>query len=434
MSFFDAVEAAVTSFACQGIRAADYRVAMAETVQSALGVGSNRRGSPYEPLTVSEASGGSMLIRWSDGKVSRGSLTRAPQSALADVLQSAFEGRYDDPDVADFPPEAEIPAIELHSAGTLAIAAGTDARALPEILTILENVRESSGAKLLDASARAVAVRRRVFTSGGFRGDCDSTMMVFWIGLDSLAFDGFESRVPFLAGEVRQRADRTAADFTALSREHGENPRGRTRVVLHPRTAESFLRTFLFGALSGAAVANGRSRYSLEDFQSGQTVLREDFTLRTRPFTPMGVGSFRFTDEGLVAREVELIRDGRLVTPLLGLKYARRLGMEPTPTPGSISGYEFSLGRRLRREEALSGPGRCVLVHSVLGMHTQDAVRGEYSLLAPQGVLYENGSVLGRVTTTLNGSFFSDLRSGELALVDFEGFSCPGLMLEVELS
>ncbi len=434
MSFFDAVEAAVTGFLCEGIRAADYRVAMAETVQSALGVGSNRRGSPYEPLTVSEVSGGSMLIRWSDGMVSRGSLTRAPQAALEDVLQSAFEGRYDDPDVVDFPGRSDIPDIDLHSAGTEAIATGSDARALPEILEILEGVREGCGAKLLDASARAVAVRRRVITSGGFRGDSDSTTMAFWIGLDSLACDGFESRVPFAVGDVRRRAERTADDFTALSRELGEGPRGRTRVVLHPRTAESFLRTFLFGALSGAAVANGRSRFTLDDFHSGRIAFRDDFSLRTRPFTPLGVGSFRFTDEGLVAREVELIRDGKLMTPLLGLKYARRLEMDATPVPGSIGGYAFGLGRRMSREEALSGSERCVLVHSVLGMHTQDAVRGEYSVLAPQGVLYEDGSAKGRVTSTLNGAFFSDLLSTDLAMVDFDGFACPGLMMEVELS
>ena len=61
-------------------------------------------------------------------------------------------------------------------------------------------------------------------------------------------------------------------------------------------------------------------------------------------------------------------------------------------------------------------------------------MRGEYSLLAPQGVLYEDGAAKGRVTTTLNGSFFSDLKSADLALVDFDGFTCPGLMLKIELS
>ena len=434
MSFFEDVESAVKGFESGGVRARDFRLAMAETVQSALGIGSNRRGSPYEPLTVSDASGGSMLVRWSDGLVSRGSLTRAPMSALQDVLQSAFEGRYEDPDVVTFPEAADLPEVELFSEETARIAKGELPQALPEMLSVLEGVREQCGARLLDASARAVRIHRKVITSGGFRGEGDSTSLGFYLGLDSLAFDGFDSRTPLSAEEVGRRAAWTAADFTALEKEAEAPPRGKTTVVLHPRTAESFLRTFLFGSLSGSAVANGRSRFSLGDFQTAKAAFREDFSVKTRPFVPMGVGSFLFTDEGLVAREVDLIRDGALVTPLLGLKYAHRLGMAPTPTPGSIDGYEFSLATRMTREEALSGPGRRVLVHSVMGMHTQDAVRGEYSLLAPQGVLYEDGDCRGRITATLNGSFFEDLRSPDLCLVDFEGFSCPGLMFDVGLS
>jgi len=434
MSFFDAVEQAVRGFECEGTRAQDFRLAMAETVQSALGIGSNRRGSPYEPLTVSDAAGGSMLVRWSDGLVSRGALTRAPAAALAEVLRSAFEGRYEDADVVDFPEEAAVPGIELYSEETARIAGGENADALPQVLEILEGIRARSGAKLLDASAQAVRIRRRVVTSRGFRAEGESTRTVFWLGLDSLAFDGFESRTPFAAEEVGRRAAWTAADYAALKPEAGNAPKGPTTVVLHPRTAESFLRTFLFGSLSGSAVANGRSRFSREDFESGRIAFREDFSLVTRPLIPMGVGSFSFTDEGVLAREVELIRDGVPITPLLGLKYARRLGMDPTPAPGSIDGYEFTLDTRVSREEALFGPGRCILVHSVMGLHTQDPVRGEYSVLAPQGVLYEDGTCQGRVTATLNGSFFEDLRSAELSLVDFEGYACPGLKLLVELS
>ena len=67
-------------------------------------------------------------------------------------------------------------------------------------------------------------------------------------------------------------------------------------------------------------------------------------------------------------------------------------------------------------------------------MHTQDAVRGEYSLLCPQAVLYEGGRAKGRVKATLNGSMFDDLRSPEFRLVRFPGFDLPGLAMPVEVS
>ena len=77
---------------------------------------------------------------------------------------------------------------------------------------------------------------------------------------------------------------------------------------------------------TGGAVANGRSRFDGDDFKSGRRVFREDFSVETRPLVPLSLGSFGFTDEGVPAREVTLVENGRLVTPALGLKHARRLG------------------------------------------------------------------------------------------------------------
>ncbi len=434
MSFFNDVERAVKGFSAGNVRVADFRLSLVETVQSGLGIGSNRRGSPYEPLTVSDAAGGSILLSFTDTTVSRGSLTRAPLAALEEVLMSAYEGRYEDPDVADFPADCEVPELGLLSSECADIAAGKNALALPQALEVMEGVRDECGARLLDASVRAVHIRRRVVSSGGFRGEGESTRTAFSVAFDSLAFDGHESRSPFPLEEVLRRSRWTAADYRALSEDSSEKPSGKTKVLLHPRVAESFLRTFLFASLSGAAVANGRSRFNIEDFREGRAAFREDLGIRTKPLVPMGVGSFRFTDEGLVARDLELVSSGRLVTPVLGLKYARRLDMEPTPVPGSMDGYEFASEGSVGAEEALAEGGPLVLVHSVLGMHTQDPVRGEYSVLAPQAVVYADGRPKGRVSTTLNGSFFTDLKSSELSLVTFEGFACPGLLLEIELS
>ena len=65
-----------------------------------------------------------------------------------------------------------------------------------------------------------------------------------------------------------------------------------------------------------------------------------------------------------------------------------------------MDGYEFAADGTLSVEEALCGGGSPVLVHSVLGMHTQDPVRGEYSVLAPQAVVYRDGRPRGRIAST----------------------------------
>jgi len=434
VSFFDAVETGVREFGAGGVSVSDYRLALAETTRSELGIEANRLGSPYAPLTVSELAGGTFLIRWSDGKISHGSLSRAPEAQLEEVLASAFEGRYEDPEDENFPEASEVPDVDLFSSETAAVAEGRSPESLPRILAALDAVKEEHGAKLLDASADAVRVSRRVVSSAGFRADSESSRTSFSLALDSLVWDGHASREVFTPEEVALRARRTAEDYRSLKTTCEETVSGRTSVLLHPRVAESFLRTFLFSNLDGGAVANGRARFTVDDFRAGKRVFREDFRLSAHPHEPMGIGSFRCTDEGVPSRELDFVSDGRLRTPALGLKYARRLDMEPAPAPGAIDGYRLSLSGAQSMEETVAAHGKLVLVHSVMGLHTQDAVRAEYSLLAPQCTLHVDGADRGRLSVTLNGSFFDDLSGEELAFVPFPGFACPGLLLACDLS
>jgi len=434
MSFFDLVEEEVLGFRAGDKSVVDYRIALGRSTRAELGVDSNRVGSPYRPLSVCDLSGGRFVIRWSDGMVSRGSLSRTGRDGVREVLRSAFEGRFDDPDGAVFAGPADVKEIALSADSTVSVAEGRAPEALPGLLGILEEQRGKHGARVLDASARASRVRRRVVTSAGFRAEVTSTLFGWSFALDSLIWDGHESRGVPDDADVAERAERTAADYRALSTPAEESPRGETEVVLHPRVAEMFFDTFLFPNLSGAAVANRRSRFAVTDFREGKRVFREDFSISVRPHEEMSVGAFRFTDEGVPSRAFDLVDGGRLTTPVLNLKYGKRLELPPAPLPGSVEGLRFSLQNERTPAEVLSsGPPR-VLVHSVLGLHTQDAVRGEYSVLVPQGVLYRDGEAVGRVSATLNGSFFDDLTGPDLGLVRFEGFACPGLLLRASLS
>ncbi|MEN8151099.1 MAG: metallopeptidase TldD-related protein [Planctomycetota bacterium] len=433
MSFFELVEEEVRRFSSGGVSTDGFRISLAESAKAELGVESNRAGSPYRPLTVTDLAGGSFLIRWSDGMVSRGALSRTGRDGIREVLESACEGRYDDPDAAIFAEACEPVDVPLFSDDTAAVAEGRSPEALPDLLAVLTDLKEEHGAEVLDASGRASRARRRVVTSGGFAGEAESTVFGWSFALDSLVWDGHESREVPGADEVGMLARLTAADYEGLREPAGETPRGEMDVLLHPRVAESFFGTFLYPNLSGAAVANGRSRFTADDFREGRRVFREDLGISVRPHVPMSVGAFGFTDEGVCSREFELIDGGRLTTPTLSLKYARRLEMSPASLPAAVEGLHFSLNGEIDREAALAG-GEVVLVHSVMGLHTQDAVRGEYSVLAPQGVLYRDGKAMGRVTATLNGSFFEDLSSADLRLVGFPGFAGPGLLVRMTLT
>lgn len=61
-------------------------------------------------------------------------------------------------------------------------------------------------------------------------------------------------------------------------------------------------------------------------------------------------------------------------------------------------------------EDTLRPLGDGLLIHAVLGLNTQDATRGAYSLGIPRALVLERGKVKGYVRGTLAGNFFEDLR------------------------
>jgi len=57
-----------------------------------------------------------------------------------------------------------------------------------------------------------------------------------------------------------------------------------------------------------------------------------------------------------------------------------------------------------------------LLVCSVLGMHTQDPVSGNFSLAAPEAIVVKGGEMLGSVKAVISGNFFDALNSRQTRL------------------
>ncbi len=68
------------------------------------------------------------------------------------------------------------------------------------------------------------------------------------------------------------------------------------------------------------------------------------------------------------------------------------------------------------------------MVLSLLGLHTQDPTRGDFSLSAPLCLALRGGELGGAVKAVLTGNFFDVLRDPRLGFVAFEGFHTPGLL------
>jgi PmbA protein len=208
----------------------------------------------------------------------------------------------------------------------------------------------------------------------------------------------------------------------------GEHP-----VILHPRVVEDYVLDTLLANLDGAAVANGESHFRREQFGGDEAVLREDLSLRIDPLQPLKSGSYRSSREGVPAARCRYIENGRLVQPVLDLKYANRLGAKPSAVPYASDTLFLEARSKPSLTEALGGLSDGVLVLSVLGVHTQDSTSGDFSLSAPQALRLGPDGFSGRLKATISGNLFEILRRDDFELIRFEGEHTPGLLMTCRL-
>jgi len=212
----------------------------------------------------------------------------------------------------------------------------------------------------------------------------------------------------------------------ALQAEGEPPPAGERSVLLHPRVVRSYVLGTLLDNLDGQAVAHGESAFEAERFGAERPTLRADLELSIDPLLPFRSGSYRFTGFGLPAAPCRFVEGGRLVQPILDVKYARRMGREPTPIPFGHDTVRFTAGAPLALDDALARAD--VLVLSVLGVHTQDRVSGDFSLSAPLALALSAGAFAGRLRGTISGNLWETLRSDVPRFVEFPLETTPGLL------
>lgn len=393
-----------------------------------LGIKDRTAGGAHTPLTIAESCGARYLFVWEDGLVSRGTLERRELEAEGDAaLERARASRYDDPDAARVLGPAPMPEVEMHDDDAAAMAGGESSLLAPRLEAVRRRVRRH-GFRTWSGSFSASAGESRLRTSAGLDVSSRGTSATWHVSLDGEIGDGLSSRAPEPAGEFEARLDRLVKLATLLRTPASTRPAGERPVLLHPHVVERYVLSTLVHNLSGSTIANDEGHFRRESFGAAEPALRPDLTLRLDPLAPLRGGSYRFTPEGVPAARCTFVERGRLLRPMTGLKYAKRLGVEPTPIAYSMDTLHLEAARVLPFEQALGAATGGVLVLSVLGVHTQDSASGDFSLSAPQSLRIEDGGLDGRLRCTISGNLFRVLRDERLDLVRFEGEHTPGLL------
>jgi PmbA protein len=153
-------------------------------------------------------------------------------------------------------------------------------------------------------------------------------------------------------------------------------------IVFDPRVANSLVGHFMH-AINGAAVARGTT--FLKD-KMGERVFATGIRIVDDPLRPRGLRSKPFDGEGLAARRLDFVEDGRLTNWLLDLRSARQLRLKSNgraargsggpPAPSATNVY-LDNGQSTR-EALLGAIDNGFYVTELIG-HGVNMITGDYS-------------------------------------------------------
>ena len=343
--------------------------------------------------------------------------------------------------------EADLAPPALRDAAPLAL---DDPEGAPEAAALERLALEAEAAAtavdgVTQVEGAGASWSRRVMhlaASNGFRGGYARASGSLFVS--AIAGEGLGMERDFRAESRRAMAE--LPDPALIGREAGERavsrlspkraPTGAWPVLFDERVASSLV-GHLIGAANGASVARGSSW--LKD-RMGEAVLPKGLTLIEEPRRLAGPASRPFDAEGLATRETAFVQDGALISWVLDLASARKLGLASTANAGRSPGGAPSPGvtnLRLLAEdprpkaELLREMGTGLLVTSMIGASINPNT-GDYSRGA-SGFWVENGEIVHPVNEiTVAGNLHAMLASLRAAddADPFRGAVVPSLLVE----
>lgn len=185
-------------------------------------------------------------------------------------------------------------------------------------------------------------------------------------------------------------------------------------------------------------VQRGKSVIADKKFQKLYSDL---VTITDDGILPGGYSSFPFDGEGIPSQKTTMVRSGKHVSWLYDSARAKKDGVVSTgncrraslttlPAIGITNCY-LEKGR-MGRSDMIAGVDRGVLITGLMGLHTANAVSGDFSLGA-EGFLIEDGRVGGPIRGVTIAGNVHDLFSRVDAVADdlefFGSFGSPSMLV-----
>lgn len=343
-----------------------------------------------------ESTSRSLVVRlYLDGRYSSHTTTDLrPERVKAFISEAVAMTRALEPDPHRkiTPPElfAQLPQDDLKLVDPALAGVSADQRV--EALTAMVGAAEahdrviSVEGTFYDEHTHAASV-----SSNGFRGQREDTSV--WLGAQVTVQDAGDRRPQegmFMGGRqlaalpgaahIGEEARRVAT--ARLGSVKG--PTARTIMVVEPRAAAR-LANYLLRANRARDISQGQSFFA--DLK-GQQAFSKALTVVDDPLIPAGLASRQFDGEGIAARRLPIITEGRVDTFYVDTYYGSKIGAPPTS--GSPSNQIIVPGAR-PLASIIGDLDDAILVSGWLGGNS-DATSGDFSM-GCQGHLVKDGKI-----------------------------------------
>lgn len=412
----------------------DWRFDLHQARGLEIGLKDNQIGGPYSAPSYKRSISGEIYLIWSGQRFTSARIDNQTIEDFSTSVQLWEKTAYHDPEGVGLHTPNALPDVKTYDPSVSDIIDNTSHRPF-ELLHHGKDFLHQEGMNQIDGKIKCFEDHRYILNSQGANIDYLQTPVEFYFEVNHRYGKSYAEKKWPRFEEIETLLKQTAAVGLLLEKEHHKTFSGTARIIFPPEMMESFVDHFLISNLYGSHVVNRQSRFSQADFESNRQVLRSDINIFIDNLQPYRRFTYPCTAELVPGGHLELIHSGCLQTPILNLKYSKKMGLEPTPAP--ISGGFFlrpSGGPAPSWNEMIHQTENGLIVHSVLGLHTQDASSGHFSLTADQCLTVENGEISGRVKAVINGDFMSSLLDETASFADCSGEDNPGFFFNASAS
>lgn len=424
---FDVLSKAQKSSTGQSVRIRDWRTTVSRDMILSAGIRNNISGSIYAPPSLKSLQRGDIYIIWNDGKCSHGTVESNFLNKGFDWdrqldywRMAAFEDMY----IADIPLPQTVPEVKVDNHAVRELVYDDNEPVFESLRLMLDKCSDGID---LNANIMCSSGINYIQSSTGLAVEYPDTRYVASWSLDSVIGNGFAQRRPISEKEMEGLWEDSLAMNKSLQRQ-GAIVGANTEVVFTPSVLGQFLAQYILNNFNGESVLEGQSRFSREQFENRTRLFSKNLQLEINPLLPEKWGSYPLTTEGVSACVTTLINEGALFSPYLNVKNAKRWGTKPTALPAGGSGIVLKHQKTEEWADVLKDIADGVIVHSVLGIHTQNPVTGQYTLAAPHSLRVINGKITGKADIKISGDFWGILKSEDTKTAYSDLYNNPYLI------